>query len=378
MSGRRRHFGSVRERPSGRWEASYWHDGVRQLASETFTDKKSAQSWLSGIETDIRRGGWIDPQAGQILFSDFARGWLASRPDLRPRSVIVYQSLLDQHLIPAFGPLPISDVAPSQVRTWYARLVSEKPGAARSAYRLLRAVFNTAVHDEILLRSPCRVVNGGTDRTVERPMLTVAEVQALTDAMPQKLRAAVSLAAWGGLRRGEVLALRRKDVNPMCSALRIERAQIELSDGTVQFNGPKTDAGVRTVHLPEAAMELINCHLGDAVPDDPDALLFTGQGGGPMRAHILTTAFTKARTGCGIPRIRFHDLRHFSLTMAAAAGASTRELMSRGGHSTPAAALRYQHATEDRDRAIADALSALAGGTVSDLKETRTARSSRP
>jgi integrase len=62
---------------------------------------------------------------------------------------------------------------------------------------------------------------------------------------------------------------------------------------------------------------------------------------------------------CGLPTVRFHDLRHFSLTMAAATGASTKELMRRGGHASPAAALRYQHATEDRDKAIAEALSGM-------------------
>lgn len=94
MSGRRRHFGSVRKRPSGRYEASYWHQGTRHTAAATFLTKADALTWLSTVESDLQRGGWVDPRAGRITFTDFSKSWMESRPDLRPRSKIVYQSLL--------------------------------------------------------------------------------------------------------------------------------------------------------------------------------------------------------------------------------------------------------------------------------------------
>ena len=92
-------------------------------------------------------------------------------------------------------------------------------------------------------------------------MPTIAEVRALAAEMPENLRVAVILAACGGMRRGETLALRRRDIDPLRSSMRIERARAELSDGTVLFTGPKTDAGVRMVHLPELAMHAIEEHL---------------------------------------------------------------------------------------------------------------------
>jgi integrase len=374
----RRHFGSVRRRSSGRYEASYWLNGVRYTGPQTFVAKADAQAWLSGVETDVHRGGWVDPRSGRITFALFAEKWLESRTDLRPRSVLVYQSHLRQHLVPTFGSLPLADVESSQVRSWYFKLLSTKPGAAPGAYRLLRAIFNAAVEDEILLRTPCRVPKGGTDRAVERPMLTTAEVRALTDAMPEDLRAAIDLAAWGGLRRGEVLALRRKDLDPMRNLVRVERAQVELNDGRILFANPKTDAGIRSVHLPAQAMRAIEEHLGRFVDAPADSLLFTGSSGAPLRPKTLTTAFAAARRACGLPQVHFHDLRHFSLTMAAMTGASTKELMRRGGHASPAAALRYQHATEDRDRAIAEALDQLAQGTVIPIDSDPTGNRSRP
>lgn len=116
---------------------------------------------------------------------------------------------------------------------------------------------------------------------MDKPIPTVTEVAALSDAMPEKLRIAVTLAAWGGLRRGEVLALRRKDIDPLGSKVRVERALSELNDGTLLFSGPKTDAGVRTVHLPDFAMKEINDHLSLFVAAEPNALLLTGRGGVP-------------------------------------------------------------------------------------------------
>lgn len=370
MGTRRRTFGSVRKRASGLWQARYWHDGKLHSAG-TFPTKAEASAKLSEVETDVRRGGWVDPRAGEITFERYSNAWLTGRTDLRPRSRHVYRSLLDRHLIPAFGHLSIGRLTPSHVRTWHAELVAKQPGVTPAAYRLLRAIFNTAVHDELLVRSPCRLPRAGTDRAVERPMLTIAEVQTLTAAMPDRLAVAVTLAAWGGLRRGEVLALRRRDVDPLRSAIRVERAQVELSDGTLLVGAPKTDAGVRTVHLPAHAMRSVADHLTRYVEADADAQLLTGRGGVPLRPKSLASAFDAARRSCGIPNARFHDLRHFALTMAATTGASTKELMRRAGHSSPAAALRYQHATEDRDKAIAEALEHLVTGEVVALDAAR-------
>ncbi|HUC37961.1 MAG TPA: site-specific integrase [Acidimicrobiales bacterium] len=352
---------TARYRHGTRYQARYrGPDGKER--TRRFNRLVDAKRWADANSADVARGAWVDPESGKETFSSFAETWLANRPDLRPRSVIVYRSLLDVHLLPTFGSTPIAKVQPSSVSTWYSALVSKRPGTAPAAYRLLRAIFASAVRDEKLLRSPCRVPKGGSDRAVERPMLTVAEVQALAQALPDNLRAAVTLAAWGALRRGEVLGLRRQDVDPLSSLVRVQQAQVELSNGSVVFGRPKTDAGIRTIHLPEPSMKDVSRHMAEYVGPEPDALLFTGLGGVPMRPKTLLTAWHAARVKCQLPEARFHDLRHFALTMAAMTGASTKELMKRAGHRSAAAALRYQHATEERDKAIAEALSPFVRG----------------
>ena len=273
MASKRRHFGSVRKRPSGRYEASYWHQGSRHTAPATFPTKADALTWLSTVEADVQRGGWVDPSAGRITFADFSKGWMGSRPDLRPRSRIVYQSLLKCHLDPTFGDMAIGDITPSEVRTWYAQLKATTPGTVTGAYRLLRAACQARrCTTNSFCGSPCRVHNGGTDQAKERPMLTLDQVKALSNAIPDRLRVAVTRSAWGGLRRGEVLGLRRRDVDPLRASVHVERQLVELSDGTIVSADPKSDAGVRTVHLPAYAMREIQQHLDDFVVSDPDAL----------------------------------------------------------------------------------------------------------
>jgi integrase len=106
----------------------------------------------------------------------------------------------------------------------------------------------------------------------------------------------------------------------------------------------------------------LEAHLAHYVGTNADDLVFTEQRGGPLRLYTAERAWRKARQQVGLPQLRLHDLRHTGNTLAAATGASTKALMARMGHVSPQAALIYQHATADRDRAIADALSGMATG----------------
>jgi integrase len=352
----RRTFGSVRKRASEHWQASYWKDGVRHTAPTMFSTKADAIAYLSAIETDIRRGAWIDPRFGRVSFAEYAEIWLASRTDIRPRTVEQYHGLLTRILVPAFGRTELAKLRPSAVRVWYGQLSGKHPATASNAYRLLRAIYNTAVRDELVASSPCRIMGAGSDRSPERPMLSVAQVEALTEATTECLRAAVVLASWGGLRRGEILGLQRKDVNEVTGGVAVERTLHELHTGEVVYGPPKSAAGARFVHLPKPAMAIVLAHLEAHVAPRADAPLFVSTAGNALRPRFLEAEWRRARKAVGLGNIRFHDLRHFHLTLFATQGATTAELMARAGHSSPKAALTYQHATSDRDKVLADAL----------------------
>ena len=101
-------------------------------------------------------------------------------------------------------------------------------------------------------------------------------------------------------------------------------------------------------------------HLALNIVGGRDGLLFPGRDGGHLPQSTLAWHFTRARETAGRPDLRWHDLRHTGAVLAASTGATLAELMARLGHSTPGAALRYQHAAQGRDSQIAAALSALA------------------
>ena len=120
---------------------------------------------------------------------------------------------------------------------------------------------------------------------------------------------------------------------------------------------PKSDAGYRTLAIPEPLVPALEAHLAEHAGVGPEGFVFVGSRGATVHRGVFTRKFRNACTAAGVPRsFHFHDLRHTHMTAAAASGASTKELMRRLGQSSPAAALRYQHATDSRDKAIAGAV----------------------
>ncbi|MET0902284.1 MAG: site-specific integrase [Acidimicrobiales bacterium] len=306
------------------------------------------------------RGRWIDPTAGRVPLDTYARTWLRDRP-LRPRTRELYEGLLRLHILPTLGAVELARLTPPKVRAWYADLTrGHHPGAstAAKAYRLLRTICSTAVADGIIAANPCDIDGAGRERPDERPVATVAEVYALADAVGAEHRLAVLLACFAGLRLGELQALRRRHVDLGSAALRIVEQTLVLRDGTHVTGPPKTDAGLRVIAIPESVVDELRKHLV-TVPEDPDALVFGRPGGRPFRRATLYTAWHAATKRLGMKGFHIHDLRHTGNTLAAATGASTKELMARMGHSSARAALIYQHATRDRDVVIATALDGM-------------------
>jgi integrase len=373
----RRHFGSVRKLPSGRWQVSYWHEGQRHVAPHTFGTKGDAHSYLAGVEADVVRGGWLDPSLGQVTLVTWSERWLSGRTDLRPATRAKYRHMLDRHVLPVLGKYELSKLRPSSVRDWYMDMRKQYATTADDAYRMLRAILTTAVTDQMIARNPCQVKGAGQARSVERPVASVAELAAAVDATPECHRLALLLPAWCQLRRGEVLGLQRRDVDLLHGRIRVERAVVRPMVGEVVVGPPKTKAGQRSIAVPSNVLPVLKTHLDRFVGPEPDAWLFTSSNGGPMVPSTVNRVWQRARQAIGRPDLHYHDLRHSGLTWSAASGASVAELMRRGGHANPTAALRYQHATEDRDRVIADALAELAAGQVTPVSAGK-ARAAQP
>lgn len=298
-----------------------------------------------------------DSDRSTVNFGDYSDGWLVDRYDLAERTVELYRWLLDRKILPTFRATAVATISPAAVRSWNAEIAKRTPTTAAKAYRLLSAIMRTAVADEVVSRNPCRVRGAGVEKAPERPVASVAQVQSLVDAMPDNLRIAILLAAWCQLRRGELLGLRRRDVDLERGTVTIAQTRSTTMAGTVIQKEPKTAAGKRTVFVPANVLPALAQHLDKYVGSGLDSLIIS------VTDRALGVAWNKARQAVGRSDLHLHDLRHSGLTWSAAAGATVAELMRRAGHASPAAAMRYQHATEDRDRVLANALASLAAYT---------------
>lgn len=388
----RRGFGRLRALPSGRWQAAYTGpDGQVYKASATFDDEDAARGWLSKERRVIESEEWTPPAnraavrtRSRETFEHFAKTWLDTRQvrgrPLKPRTRDHYQQLLDRFILPTFGGRLLATITTDDVEAWYDELDASTPTYRSHAYSLLRSILGS-VDPRVLPANPARIRGAGSARRAHKvEPLTLPELAALVDAMPEAHRLMVLLAAWCALRFGELTELRRKDLDLTNEVVKVRRAVVRTSSGVI-VGTPKSEAGSRDVAIPPHLVPLIRQHLREHVTPGRESLLFPGGHGehlapstfyGKAPRKVKTgkrtaelrggSGFYRARAVAGRPDMHFHDLRHTGAVLAAQTGATLAELMGRLGHSTPAAALRYQHVARDRDKAIAAALSAMVKG----------------
>ncbi|MFJ2708004.1 tyrosine-type recombinase/integrase [Streptomyces sp. NPDC087428] len=360
--GSRRRFGAVRQYRSGRWTASYLGpDGQDFRAPETFDTKKDAEVWLSQVEADLTRGNWQDPDAGAVNFKEYALQWVDER-GLSATTDELYRRLLRLHLLPTYEGLDLDEITAPRVRTWRTERLSST-GAATTvakAYRLLKAIMETAVDDELIRRNPCRIRGAGKESSAERQIATVAQVDALADALGARWRLMVYLGAYGPMRPEEQAELRRKDVDLDGMTIRVRMAAPELTTGRRAPGDTKSDAGKRVVVLPALLRTDLRRHLDWYAEKGPDGLLFVGEKGKPFRRSTFGRKWRRARVLVGMPNgFRFYDLRHTGHTLATRSGATLKDTMVRAGQSSEKAALIYQHSDLERQQEVASGLDDL-------------------
>ena len=265
--------------------------------------------------------------------------------------------------MPAFEGTALGRIDAMAVRSWLAGL--HEAGEVTSttiakAYRLLRRILNVAVEAGYLPRNPVAIKGAGLERAAEMRHVSIPQLYALAEAVPRRYRALVLVAGYGGLRWGELVGLRRHRVDLAGGRIHVVEQAAEVAGKFIE-SPPKTLAGQRVVVLPAVAVVAMAEHLDEFAAPEPDGLVFpSGRGTYLQRSNFSRLVWRPAVKQLGLEGLRFHDLRHTAATLAAAAGATTRELMERMGHTSPAVALRYQHVMADRQGVIAAALDVLA------------------
>jgi integrase len=374
-------------------------DGRWVNAPTTFPSKAEAAIFLDSVRTDMVRGAWKAPRRARMSLDAYGQKWIEQRESLKASTRREYESCWRNHIGPYIGSHRLDEVTPDMVRDWHAqtqarlrveleakdaaRLAREKHAAkgarkdrrprqltqasvrdgsatASRAYRLLHAVFVTAEEDDLVAANPCRIRGASARKAAERPVLSIPEVLALADEVPDRYETLVHLLVWSGLRIGEASALQRRDLDltPGRASLSV-RERVYPLKGVHDIDTPKSRAGIRTIAIPQVLSGQLDQHLRTYTGPETSSLVFTTETGGNIRTTYYQM-LRRALNRIGRPDVRPHDLRHTGMTLAAEAGASLAELKHRLGQSTTQAAEIYLHATADHGRRIAERMDELA------------------
>jgi len=373
-------FGSIDKLPSSRLRARYMGpDGIRHSAPTTFTNKDHARAWLVNEKKLIEKDEWTPPKwrqqarlrelerAKANTFGAFCEKFL-SDGHLRPSTAQEYRRALTKRVLPTFADRPLESITRADLREWMDGQPKGTPAANAAAYRYFRAVLNAAADDELM--DPIRGIKNASKAKPNRaPILaTLDQLAAIGDAVPEQMRLLVTLAYATGLRQGELLELRRKDLDTKAGTINVRRAVSKnripdapgvCPDGCGRVIGdPKTKSGKRIVHIPASVLPALCAHILKHAAKGASGLLFPGATTCHTPVVTVQWHFKKAAEAAGVPELRFHELRHAALSMAGAERATDSQLMHRAGHSNRAAMAIYQHSTLDQDKQLADRLDA--------------------
>jgi integrase len=343
------------------WEVRYY-DVDHRLRGKTFKRKVDAEAYRAQVEVDKRAGTYADPALGKTLLADWAQRWQATTVHLRPSTRARDKMLLERFVLPRFGRRQLAAIGQLEVRTWVADLTAQglAPATVAKCYQVLGKVMAAAVDAGLIARSPCRAIR--LPRVEREPprFLTPAEVARLADAIDPRYRALVLVAAYGGLRIGELAGLTRRRVDLLRGTVEVAEIITEV-EGRLGGGLPKTRAGRRTVGLPRRVVAELEQHLAAYTAPGPDAPVFTAPAGGPLRATgFRGRVWRPATIAAGLEGLKIHELRHTAVALWIAAGASPKEVAARAGHTSVSFTLdRYGGLFEGHDRELRDRLDAM-------------------
>lgn len=339
--------GSIRLRRDGRWEARV-----------TLTDpdgRRTRRSLLarSRLEVEAKLRAALDAEArglpatdARLRLAEHLTDWLENvRPRVRPRTYQSYESVVRVHLIPALGHVPLIRLTPQQVQTMLNR--QSAAGASPRTVAISRDVLRLALHQAErwgqLGRNVARLVDPPRVVRHEIRPLAPAEVRRLLDAIAGTPDEALYLTAIGlGLRQGELLGLGWSDVDLEAGTLRVRHA-LQRIDGVARLVEPKSVTSRRTVALPAVVADALRQHrrrqlerrlaaVGRWQGETWD-LVFCTATGTPLDGPNLNKRFQALIAELGLPRQRFHDLRHACASLLLVQGVAPRVVMETLGHS---------------------------------------------
>lgn len=372
--------GSIEKRGENSWRliASGGRDadGKRIKHTKVFHGgKREAEKALATFIADIERQDYIKPE--KMYIRDYLIKWLEdyARPNVAAQTFQRYEQLLRLYAYESVGTYKINQVKAPHFQKLYTELQSEKGLSGTTVlqlHRILHKAFKTACEWQLITKSPLEFVKAPQKNEQEIAVLTEEQAEFLLEKIQEEcplwFLTLIALAVVGGLRRGELLALRWQDVNFDKSTISINQNLQRVKGEGLSFKSPKTKKSKRTIALPNDLMELLkqykieqNTHrlsVGDLWEDND--LVFTGNFGKPMSPDYISEKFKVFVEQHDLPPVTLHGLRHSAASILIAKGVHAKGISSRLGHSGIQITMNtYGKFFESADREAAEKMSGL-------------------
>ncbi|MFE9641850.1 tyrosine-type recombinase/integrase [Nocardiopsis alba] len=361
--------------PPARWIVRYYDPSGKVKSGGSFRKKPDAEKKQTEIENSLHEGTYRNPQEAKVTFGSMAEKWLITRTDIKRSTWWQYRAVLDNHVLPRWGDLPLSAIHNEDVAVWVSELQRPREeggsnlGASqtRHAHVVLSMVLGWCVPRRIPF-NPARGVPLPKPSEAEHVYLDHAQVEKLAIAAVslrtkynQELasarvsRALILLLAYTGMRWSEAAALRVGRIDLDKRRVRVVVTFAEV-DGRLVEQPPK-NGKFRTVPVPKSLVPELRPFVDGRAPDD---LLFTTRRGTPLRIrNWRNREFALAVEAAGLDGLGLtpHKLRHTAASLAIAAGADVKVVQAMLGHKTATMTLdRYGHLFPDRLDEVADAM----------------------
>ena len=350
-------MGHLRQRTKGSWQICVYSGYVNGIAvrhHETVKGtKKDAEQRMRELESGLDKG--VPIPVGKLTVAEHLNNWLTgyARTSCSPRTVDGYQSIVENHLIPALGHFQLKQLQPQAIQSYYGKACEKLScRSVQHHHRVLAQSLKYAVRQGILGRNPTELVTAPSSRKKVMRTLTPSEVEVMLEkASNNQFYPVIYTAVSTGLRQAELLGLRWRDVDlDMCS---ISISQVLYKRGGVcTFKEPKTSGSSRRVAMtPKLALflrdykterESLYWQLG--VSPTLDDLVFANIDGKPINPSTLTHTFARIVRQVGLGRVRFHDLRHTFASLMLLRGAKPKVISEALGHASVAFTMdTYSH-----------------------------------
>lgn len=367
MTRRGNNEGSIFQRKDGRWCAAITIDGKR-LYLYGKTRKEVAQK-LKDTLAQVDAGLTI--KAAKYTLDGYLAEWMGSmRSSVRPRTWEQYDQVIRTHINPYIGKLRLKDLRPDHIQKLY-NLKQDQLGAAtiRIMHAILHKSLKQALKWGLVSRNSADAVTRPREVRAEMTVLTAEQAQSLLSYVTgSRYEALYYLALITGLRRGELLGLKWSDLDWVTGVLMVQRQLLWTKTNGLAFAEPKTKKGRRPVKLGMSAIDKLRKHLALQQTErrfnvkrwQENDLIFPSMIGTPMDPTNLTHFHGELIGKIGLPKIRFHDLRHTAATLMLQEGIHPKVVQERLGHSTITMTLdQYSHVLPGMQDEAAERLDTL-------------------